>query len=345
MKHRIQSILTSLTLAASAAAQGHHYVYDDGRADTGLGTGYDADFCWVQSFEAVNGWDTIVSVETAIGTVQHDPPHIPNGTPITLCVWEDPDDDGEFGDAVLVSMRQTTVRGAGEGGVTNYSVPNALVQGRFFVGAMVVVPAGCTAAPLDEHTRAMGRSIVAVSVPPGTFDPVHPYDALWGHIEVLAPFLDCCWVLRAYGADPLPTTYCKPKTDSAGCVPQITWTGAPSASAGSGFTILASNLLDHRRGFFFYGTTGADELPFAGGTLCVAQPLHRTRGTNTSGVAGGPNCTGWMSFDFNEWIASGADPSLGLGTIVNAQFYYRDPGEKAPNDAGLTGGVQFVIGL
>jgi len=56
----------------------------------------------------------------------------------------------------------------------------------------------------------------------------------------------------------------------------LTCSGLPRAGAASGFQVTASNLLDHRVGLFVYGTSGAANAPFQGGTLCVAPPLRRT---------------------------------------------------------------------
>lgn len=348
MKHSLSlPLLFSLLawcLAPGAQAQGNHYVYDDGGVDTGLSHAFDADFCWLQRFAAVGGTDTIVSVETAIGTPNQNPPHVPNGSPITVCVWEDPNDDGDMSDALLVSMATSTVQNSGTGIINTYPVPAATVHGFFFVGANVHVAGGLTAAPMDLQTPASHRTFYVINDPPSTFDPVHVYNGFWAHVETLGSSLNHCWVLRANGAAPAPTTYCFPKVNSAGCTPQLSWGGTPSLSAGSGFTIYATNLLNHRRGFFLYGTSGQDQAPFGGGYLCVAQPFHRTRGANTNGTTGGSNCTGTLSFDFNQHVATGSDPTLTLGTVVDGQFYYRDPFFPVPNDVGLTGGIQFTLG-
>lgn len=335
----------ALGTSANVQAQSHHYVYDDGTADTALSYAFDADMCWVQSFQTVGATDTIVSIETAVGPAGQLPPDVPNGTTITLYVWEDPNDDGEPSDAVLLSLATGTVQNSGTGLPATYTVPAATVHGRFFVGAMVPVAGGLSAAPMDLQTPAAGRAYFAIGDPQGSFDPLHFSNNFYGHVETLAAFLNHCWVLRANGSAPAPSTYCFAKVNSAGCTPQVTWGGTPSISAGSGFTLFATNLLNHRRGFLLYGTAGQDLAPFGGGFLCVAQPFRRTRGTNTGGTTGASNCTGTMSFDFNQWVASGADPSLTLGTVVDAQFYYRDPFFSAPNDVGLTGGVHFTLGL
>jgi len=140
-----------------------------------------------------------------------------------------------------------------------------------------------------------------------------------------------------------PWTYCTAKTNSLGCVPQIGFSGVPSASAGAGFQITASMLHNNTNGLLFYGKNGGTAVPFLGGTMCVAGPLRRTPLLN-SGGAPGANCTGHFTFDFNAWIAAGSDPSLVPGVRVNAQFYTRDAGFPAPNNIGLTDAIQFTIG-
>jgi hypothetical protein len=139
--------------------------------------------------------------------------------------------------------------------------------------------------------------------------------------------------------------YCTSKTNSLGCVPQIGFTGAPSASAGSGFLVTATNLYNNKSGLLFYSTNGRVALPFLGGTLCVATPIRRTGSQSSGGTPVGADCTGHFSFDFNAWIAGGVDPLLLAGTRVDVQYYSRDPGFPAPNNVGLTNALEFTIGL
>jgi hypothetical protein len=109
--------------------------------------------------------------------------------------------------------------------------------------------------------------------------------------------------------------------------------------------VSVSGLRNNQSSVLFYGTSGPASLPFLGGTLCIANPLRRTMIQNSGGSAVGMDCTGQLSFDFNAWIASGADHSLRPGTQVNAQFYSRDPGFAPPNNIGLSDAVEFTIGL
>src|SRR5690349_12263580 len=116
-----------LTTGASASNQ---YVRDDGTANLSLGYGLPEDYCWMQWFDAVGGADTITSIQAFI------PSSTPVGTPITFCVWDDPSDDGDPFDCVLLSRTTTTVRYGGLNVFMTYPLLSpASVHGKFFVGA------------------------------------------------------------------------------------------------------------------------------------------------------------------------------------------------------------------
>jgi hypothetical protein len=134
--------------------------------------------------------------------------------------------------------------------------------------------------------------------------------------------------------------YCTAKTNSAGCVPAIATSGTPSASAGSGFTISTTNVLDNKFGLYFYSKTGPNNAPFQGGTLCAAAPLVRTPVQNSGGTA---PCGGAFQIDFNAYVASGADPALVAGQQVWAQTWSRDPGFAPPNNTSLSNAVTFTL--
>ncbi len=143
-------------------------------------------------------------------------------------------------------------------------------------------------------------------------------------------------------SDVVPTTtYCVAKTNSQGCAPAVSLSGAPSASSPSPFLIGASQVINLKNGIMFYGF-GPNNAPFQGGTLCVAPPVQRT-GLQFSGGNMGPNdCSGSFSLDFNALIQSGVDPLLVAGTDAFAQYWYRDP--PASSGSGLSDAAQFTIG-
>jgi hypothetical protein len=136
------------------------------------------------------------------------------------------------------------------------------------------------------------------------------------------------------------SSYCTSKVNSAGCTPSINFTGAPSATAGSGFTVGATNILNSKFGLFFYSKSGQQAVPFQGGFLCAKVPLIRTALQNSGGVA---PCGGTFNMDFNTYIASGKDPTLVPGTTVDGQYWSRDPGFAPPNNTSLSDAVSFTI--
>ncbi len=138
-----------------------------------------------------------------------------------------------------------------------------------------------------------------------------------------------------------PVVYCTAKTNSAGCVPAIGFSGAPSASAGSGFVIHATQSLDNKAGLLFYSLSGGKITPYQGGFLCVKSPTIRTNLLN-SGASGAPPCTGVFSFDFNAHIAASGNPTLQTpGQAVWAQFWSRDP--QASFQTNRTDALAFFV--
>ena len=137
--------------------------------------------------------------------------------------------------------------------------------------------------------------------------------------------------------DVATTSYCTAKLNSLGCTPAISWSGTPSLGGGA-FTISAQNLVANAPGQLFYGTNGRANVPFQGGTLCVAAPRRRTPLQSAGGSSG---CSGAFSFDFAAWLASNSDPALGAGTLVDAQFWGRDSAD--PFGSSLSDALEFVI--
>lgn len=141
---------------------------------------------------------------------------------------------------------------------------------------------------------------------------------------------------------PQVATYCKPKGNSLGCHPSITFTGSPSASSAGPFQVGARRVINQRSGLLFYGF-GARHAPFQGGTMCVQSPTQRTPVQNAGGAPlGADDCSGSYSYDFQARIQSGADAALVVGARVFAQYWARDP--ASPSTTALTDAVTFEIG-
>ena len=143
-----------------------------------------------------------------------------------------------------------------------------------------------------------------------------------------------------------PTIYCTAGTTTNGCVPSISGTGTPSASAPSGFTIDVTAVEGQKQGLVFYGldNTGFTPSPWGQGTslLCVKPPTQRTTNLSSGGTIS--MCDGLLSLDWNAYRA--ANPgALGqpfaAGQQVFAQAWFRDP--PSPKTTNLSDALQFTL--
>ncbi|MCY3003564.1 MAG: hypothetical protein NTV21_17350 [Planctomycetota bacterium] len=123
--------------------------------------------------------------------------------------------------------------------------------------------------------------------------------------------------------------YCTAGTTSSGCVPSIAALGVPSASAPSGFTLVATGVEGQKSGLLFYGTSGAKAsvwAPSNSSVLCVKSPTQRTGSQSSGGTAGA--CDGALTLDLAAWLS--AHPAalgqpLVAGEFLWCQGWFRDP--------------------
>jgi hypothetical protein len=142
-----------------------------------------------------------------------------------------------------------------------------------------------------------------------------------------------------------PAIYCTAKVNSCGTLPTVTYDGASSASAASGFRIQVSQARKGKHGILLYGTTGRAALPFHGGTLCLAPPPRLAVAVAATSFMTQP-CSGTLSLDLNAFAAGtlGGNPIPDLsvpGSVVNCQFWGRD----TPGNSLLSNALEYTVGV
>ena len=139
------------------------------------------------------------------------------------------------------------------------------------------------------------------------------------------------------------TNYCTPGTSASGCQATMSATGTPSASAASGFSLVASNVEGAKDGLFFYGTNGQQANSWGSGTSfqCVTPPVFRAGLLVSAGTSGA--CDGSFSQDLNALWNSNPAKNPGVGADVNAQLWYRDPMNTSNQTTSLSDGLNFTV--
>ena len=142
-------------------------------------------------------------------------------------------------------------------------------------------------------------------------------------------------------------SYCTAGTSASGCQATLSSTGSPSATAPSGFTLIASNVEGLKDGLFFFGTNGRQAVPWGNGTSfqCVVPPVVRTPLLSGTGANGG--CNGVLSRDLNAlWCPSCSNPAKnpGAGAVVQSELWYRDPSNTSNSTTSLSDAREFLVG-
>jgi hypothetical protein len=153
------------------------------------------------------------------------------------------------------------------------------------------------------------------------------------------------WKFRLIGScPPPPSSYCTAGTTTSGCNATLSWSGAPSASAPSGFAVDALDVEGQKLGLFFYSLSGAQAVAWGSGSsfLCVKTPTQRASVLSSGGTAGA--CNGSISIDWNSFRA--ANPGalgapFGGGETLWMQAWFRDP--PASKSTNLSNALTFTL--
>jgi hypothetical protein len=140
--------------------------------------------------------------------------------------------------------------------------------------------------------------------------------------------------------------YCTAGTSANGCQALLSTNGIPSATASSGFELVASGIEGSKFALFFLGTHGRQANPWGSGTsyLCIVPPVIRGGIQPKSGTV--DSCDGALAQDWNAlWCATCPKPKKnpGAGATVQAQLWYSDPWNTSNQTTSLSDAIEFVM--
>jgi hypothetical protein len=123
---------------------------------------------------------------------------------------------------------------------------------------------------------------------------------------------------------------------SNGCLPSISASGTPSASAASGFVLTVTGVEGQRNGLFIHGSDSiTTPWGFNGPSYLCVFNQGRFGQQQSSGTLG--QCDGVMAFDWNA-LESWPQP----GQTVMAQAWFRDPASQ--KGTHMSNAISFIAG-
>jgi hypothetical protein len=151
-----------LAILAPSLAQADILAIDDGTAEEVRGFGSAADIFAINSFPSTPGLLFVNAVQIAWGSPQL-PGFFPNGSPVTVYVWGDPNGDGSPLDAIVLASVAGTVAAADTNTFISYSFssPIAIPTSEFFVGFRATETAQQYPAASDTNNPIPHRSFIA----------------------------------------------------------------------------------------------------------------------------------------------------------------------------------------
>ncbi len=215
-------VSTSANLSPNTPAS--TYEYDDGTSEQGVAFVFGVEnfeAIWLNQFAVIPGQTSITSVDVVWGTPLA-PGWAPNGTPVTIGVWSDPNGDGDPTDGVLLGSVAGTVQNSDTDTFVTYTFSPAvdLPAGAtsFFVGDMTPMNNGpdllfwqgqdtSDSAPNKSWVLAMGDGSAVDLNNLGNNDFLHTIDSQG---------LPGNWLIRANSgnASPTPTPTPTPMGDA-----------------------------------------------------------------------------------------------------------------------------------
>jgi len=332
---------------------------DDGTSENSVGLTNGGAIGWLTGYGAIGQSTTVNTISTCYGT-----PLFPNALtpgPVTVAIWDDPNDDGDPSDGVLLSS-VTVPMAAGSINTDvfqQFTLPAPVsVSGVYFIGAVFTAPAGQYPAALDQSAgsgsicsmspqwffgatsgTANLTTLTANNIPPAAIAGQGlPGNWLLRVGCVVNPGVPFCFGDGSGTACPCGNNSI-PGTES-GCLSSLGvgghLTATGNASISSDSLSLNGTGMPNSSALYFQGTTqlsGGAGTAFGDGLRCAGGTITRLgTKTNAGGASSYPNGSQPISIRGNN-VA---------GNVRTYQCWYRNAAAFCtPSTFNLTNGLQI----
>lgn len=230
----------------------------------------------------------------------------------------------DFGRAVSVSGGTLLIGASGDDdqGSASGSAYVFELTGTWNEVTKLLAASGTSLDRFGEAAALQGRRALVGAPRGGTFDPGA------GHVFEL---------------DPTTTSYCSAGVSASGCMPSLSATGRPSATAATGFFVTTSSVEGSKHGLYFFGTNGrqASNWGTSSSKFCLVSPVIRSRLLFGGGSTG--QCDGVFVDDLNARWNSKPKQNPGAGSLVQVQLWYRDPQNTSNQVTSLSSAIEVSV--
>ncbi len=207
MQHPAPLILAATALLAQIAhAQGVQYILDDGAGNSTIGpSAFDATMTWLNYFTAQEDGEIMNEISVAFGGIEDDT-GVAGPNLVTVAILDDPNNDGDPADAVLLTTATTQWQDLEPNDFQTVPVAPVEVAGGFFVAVEMEVLQRANPARMDPQGIGAGSASWLF------FNPESRLENL-GNSEFVLQMSDSpfrgAWMIRASGR---------------GCLADVAWT-------------------------------------------------------------------------------------------------------------------------
>ncbi len=150
------SVMIGLLSGSALGTPGSEYSMDDGAGNFNIGPStFDARMTWMNAFEAKDGGDTIRLIRAAFGPIANDD-GVLGPTAVTVAILNDPTDDFDPSDAVLVGTGVGTWVQGEPNEFLEFAVSPSEVSGVFYVAVEMDVLERANPARMDPQSPTAG---------------------------------------------------------------------------------------------------------------------------------------------------------------------------------------------